>query len=118
LTDEKQKVPVKLKFNKMETNIENKVDFGVLQISSMNSVGKVFDECDIEIHGEDIEIGFNQRLLADALKAVKEEKVLLKLESATKAMVMLPYDKDTDIAKIDADSSKFLYLVLPVRLKD
>jgi len=58
----------------------------------------------------------------DALKAVREEKVLLKLESPMKTMVILPYEKkedDPDMALVmDTENSKFLYLVLPVRMRD
>jgi len=71
----------------------------------------------MEIYGDDLEIGFNQRYLHDALKAVKEEKALLKLESATKALIISPYDDKTKNTNIDINNSKFLYLVLPVRLR-
>jgi len=120
LTDDKQKTLVKLRFKKEEINIENNDNFGVLQITSATSLGKVSDECDIEIYGDDLEIGFNHRYLLDALKAVRDEKITLKLESPTKCLVILPYNGENDnkdIAQImDTENSKFLYLVLPVRM--
>ncbi|MCL1858060.1 MAG: DNA polymerase III subunit beta [Oscillospiraceae bacterium] len=120
LTDDKQKTLVRLKFKKEEVNIENNDNFGILQITSTTSLGKVSDECDIEIYDDDLEIGFNHRYLLDALKAVREEKILLKLESPTKSLVILPYNGENDnknINKImDTENSKFLYLVLPVRI--
>ena len=127
LTDDKNKTPIKLKFEKKEVNIENNETLGVLQITSTASMGRVFDECDIEIYGDELLIGFNQRYLLEAVKAIKEEKIVVKLESPTKSLVILPYDVDnkedksnnTDISKImDTENSKFLYLVLPVRLRD
>jgi len=130
LTDDKQKTPVKLKFNREEVNIENNENFGSLQITSTTTLGKVFDECDIEIYGDELMIGFNQRYILDALKAIREEKIMLKLESPTKSLVILPYDGDNkdkgnedsvsvDIGKtMDTENSKFLYLVLPVRMRD
>ena len=122
ITDDKQKTLIKLKFKKEEVNIENKENYGVLQITSTTQLGKAADECDIEIHDDDLEIGFNHRYLLDALKAVREEKVLLKLESPMKTMVILPYEKkedDPDMALVmDTENSKFLYLVLPVRMRD
>jgi len=129
LTDDKQKTLVKLRFKKEEINIENNDNFGMLQVTSTTALGKVSDECDIEIYGEDIEIGFNHRFLLEALKAAKEEKILLKLESPTKSSVILPYNvkneegqdnnKDIDISNfMDTENTKFLYLVLPVRLRD
>ena len=140
--EDKQKTSVRLNFKKEEINIENNENAGILQITSASSQGKLCDECDIEIYGEEIEIGFNHRYLLDALKSVREEKILLKLESPTKSLVILPYNKDdnkgdekedengdnkdisditdvTDIANtMDIENSKFLYLVLPVRLRD
>ena len=130
ISDDKQKTLVKLGFKKEEVNIENDENLGILQITSATSSGKLSDECDIEIYGEDLEIGFNHRYLLDALKAVREEKIILKLESPTKSLVILPYnnkeDKDGEAAKepvdlnktMDTDNAKFLYLVLPVRMRD
>lgn len=121
LTDDKTKSQVRLKFTKEEVNIENKDNFGILQISSVASLGRTFDECDIEIYGGDLDIGFNHRYLIDALKAAREEKIVLKLESPTKSLVILPYDSEnTDSSGfgMDLENSRFLYLVLPVRMKD
>ena len=129
LTDDKQKTPVKLKFNKEEVNIENKENLGNLEITSNTALGKTFEECDIEIYGDELTIGFNQRYILDALKAIREDKILLKLESPTKSLVILPYNGDNkdkegkeekiDVSKImDVENSKFLYLVLPVRMRD
>ena len=120
LTDDKQKTLVRLNFKKEEVNIENNDNFGILQITSVTSLGKVNDECDIEIYDGDLEIGFNHRYLLDALRAIREEKILLKLESPTKSLVILPYNSENDnkdINKVmDTENSKFLYLVLPVRI--
>jgi len=121
LTDDK-KTLVKLKFKKEEVNIENNDNFGVLQITSATTLGKVNDECDIEIYDNDLEIGFNHRYLLDALKAVREEKITLKLESPTKSLVILPYNSENDNKDIDkvmdTENAKFLYLILPVRLRE
>jgi DNA polymerase-3 subunit beta len=126
LAEDKQKSKIKLNFVKGEVNLENSGDFGVMQVTSATSFGRTSDECDIEIQGDDLEIGFNHRYLLDALKAAREEKIMLKLESATKSMIILPYNTEGDssgssadpVKGVDAESSKFLYLVLPVRLRD
>ena len=115
LSDDKQRTQVKLKFKKEETNIENKDNFGLLQIPSNSALGKSADECDIDIYGDDIEIAFNHRYLMDALKAAREGKILLRLESPTKSLLILPYDEN---GEANADDAKFLYLVLPVRMRD
>jgi len=116
LLDDKNRPLITLDFKKEEINIGNKDDAGILQITSSSSLGNVCDECDIDIYGEDLKIGFNKKYLAEALKPIKENKILLSLESATKSLVILPYDEKTGDKNIDIYSSKFLYLVLPVRL--
>jgi DNA polymerase-3 subunit beta len=122
LADDKQKTQVRLSFKKEEVNIENNENFGMLQVSSTSMMGRVFDECDIEIHGDELEMGFNHRYLLDALKASREEKIMLKLESPTKSLVILPYNGENKEAgtelEMDIENSKFLYLVLPLRLRD
>ena len=109
---------IKLDFKKEEVNIENRDEAGILQVTSTTSLGKVYDECDIDIYGDDMEIGFNKYYLSDALKAVKEEKVLLNLESSTKSLIISPYDDETKNINMDIHGSKFLYMVLPIRLKN
>jgi len=114
LADDK-KIRVKLSFLK-EVNIENRDEAGILLISSASSLGKMSAKCETEIYGDDITIAFNQRYLSDALRVIKDEKILIKLESSIRAIVILPYDGDRDMA--DADDAKFVYIVVPVRMLD
>ena len=120
LSDDKQRTEVRLNFRKEELNLENKEEAGVLQISSSGSLGKANDECDIEIYGDDLLIAFNHRYLHESLKAVREEKILIKLESTMKSLIILPYDEENGNNKdsMNIDGSKFLYLVLPIRMRD
>jgi len=118
LTDDKTKTMIKLNFNKEEININNRDEAGILRINAESSAGKAQDECDIDIYGDDILIGFNSRYLAEALRAVKEEQIQLKLESPTKSMLIMSYDKNKRVDDMDIGNCKFLYLVLPIRLKD
>jgi len=122
ITDDKQKTTVRLKFEKREINLENNENFGVLHISSTSAMGKSVDEFDIEIFGEELEIGFNHRYLLDALKAIREEKITLLLESPMKSLIILPYREKGEGADQAGDAEapdfKYLYLVLPVRMKD
>lgn len=118
LTDDNLKTPVKLSFIKQEANIENKENAGILKIDSESSIGKVNDEFDIEMEGENIVMGFNYRYIYEALKSVKEEKILINLETPKKSLAILPYDegKIKNINAANADNFKFIYLVQPVLL--
>lgn len=77
-----------------------------LKISCVTSLGRAYDECPIPKCPEKIEIGFNNRYLLDALRACPEDKVMLELKSSLSPCVIRP-----------VEGEKFLYLVLPVRLK-
>ncbi|MBQ3404297.1 MAG: DNA polymerase III subunit beta [Oscillospiraceae bacterium] len=80
---------------------------GVLSLSSVTALGKASDECGIDGDGGDLEIGFNNRYMLDALKAVPADKVKMQLNSPISPCVILPVD----------DSDNFLYMILPVRLR-
>jgi len=111
LTEDRQKTDIRLSFR----NTENKDEAGVVQITSASSIGKSYDEFDIAMSGDDLDIAFNKRYLSEALKAVKDENILINAESSVKSMMILPHDKDKENACVD--TCRFVYLVLPVRLK-
>ena len=77
-----------------------------LKLSCITAMGRSFDECSIPSCGERIEIGFNNRYLLDALRAVSDEEFMLCLKSGLSPCVLQPVEGD-----------RFLYMVLPVRLK-
>lgn len=80
---------------------------GLIKLSCITAVGKAYDEEECIIEGDSIEIGFNNRFLADALKAADCEEVILELNTNTSPMQIKPLNSD-----------EFLFLVLPVRLKN
>ena len=80
---------------------------GVLRLLTITPLGRASDECVIEGSAEELEIGFNNRYLLDALKAVPADKVSIKLMSGVSPCLIVPAD----------GSDNFLYMILPVRLK-
>ena len=78
-----------------------------LHISTKTAIGDAQDTCPIDGDGGNLEIGFNNKYLMDALKAVPADTVRLELTTGVAPCVILPTD----------DSGKFIYMVLPVRLK-
>ncbi len=77
-----------------------------IQISCSTTIGKANDQLDCEIDGEDVEMGFNNRYLLDALKAAGCDQVQLGISGALSPMTITPMQGDD-----------FLFLVLPIRLK-
>ena len=96
IISEKMKSPIKCVFGD-----------GIVNMFTASAVGKASDECGIEGDGEELEIGFNDRYLLEALKAAPAEEIKLELSSGVTPCVLSPAD----------DSGNFLYMILPVRLK-
>lgn len=99
LVDEKLKTPLKCRFIGDE-----------LQITCSTQMGKVNDYLPIKKDGDDLEIGFNNRFLLDALRACKDDELKVSLSSPFMSMVIEPVKP--------SDAGTYLYLVLPVKLKD
>ena len=83
---------------------------GVLMISSVSASGKVYDEIEASGIDGELEIGFNCRFLLDALRACGTEKVLCELNTPLSCMVIKP--------AVKVETEDFLYLVLPIRMKE
>ena len=78
-----------------------------IKISCATAVGKAEDYCPADGDGTDLEIGFNNRYLLDALKAAPAEEVSVLLNTGTSPCVISPTDGEKN----------FLYMILPVRLR-
>lgn len=94
ITD-KFRSPVKLKF-------EN----DLVAISCTTSLGNAYDEINAAAEGSDVEIGFNNRYILDALRHCGTAEVYLEINEPTSPMKIVPTEND-----------EFLFLVLPVRIK-
>ena len=96
LVDEKLRTPLRCRF-----------EDGNLNISCSTQYGSVNDNLKISKQGDDIEIGFNNRYVLDALRAAPTDELTLQLSSPTSPCVILPASGD----------GSFLYLILPVRIR-
>ena len=85
-----------------------RITFGEkVNVKCQTTLGKVSDEFDAVIEGEEIEIGFNNRYLLDALKYANREEVVIELSGPLSPAKVLP-----------PEGNDFLFLVLPVRFKN
>ncbi len=80
---------------------------GQIAISCSTPLGKSYDEVPCTIEGESVEMGFNNKYIMDALKAADCDKVRVELSGALSPIKILP-----------PQGEDFLFLVLPVRLKN
>lgn len=82
-------------------------DENKIKISCSTSLGRSYDELDCTLNGSTVEIGFNNKYLLDALKASTSDEVLLEISGPLSPIKVLP-----------PEGSDYLFLVLPVRLKN
>jgi len=80
---------------------------GCITMSAKTGNGEATDVCPVEGDGQDLEIGFNNRYLMDALRFAPADQVVMELNTGISPCVMTPVD----------GGDSFLYMVLPVRLK-
>ena len=97
IVSEKYKSPVRCTFSHNE-----------LLMRTQTTIGAAEDKCSLAGDGKELEIGFNVRYLADALKVVPSEEVTLELTNGLSPIVLTPVD----------DKHDFAYMVLPVRIKN
>ena len=97
IVSEKYKSPVRCVFGNQ-----------VLHLRTNTTIGAAEDQCAIAGDGKELEIGFNVRYLADALRAVPTEEVTLELTNGLSPIVLTPVDEKHD----------FAYMVLPVRIRN
>ena len=97
IVSEKYKSPVRCVFGDQ-----------VVQLRTNTTIGAAEDRCSLAGDGKELEIGFNVRYLADALRVVPSEEVVLELTNGLSPIVLSPAD----------DKYDFAYMVLPVRIKN
>lgn len=88
---------------------------GQMNVSCSTEFGKVDDVIGSEfIKGgeETLKIGFNHKILIDALRAIGEDKVKLTFNGPTNPIIFTPV-KDEE----KEDEERFLYVVMPVQLR-
>ena len=80
---------------------------GTIDCLCNTPIGKAQDKCFCKGSGNDLEIGFNDRYLTDALKAAPCNELLLCLNSPSSPCVISPAD----------ENESFRYMILPIKLR-
>ena len=96
IVSEKYKGPVRCTFSNQE-----------LLLKTNTTIGAAEDRCSIAGDGKELVIGFDVRYLADALRAIPSEEVILELTNGLSPIVLTPAEEKYD----------YSYMVLPVRIK-
>lgn len=97
IVSEKYKSPIRCTFSNQ-----------VLNMRTATTIGAAEDRCSIAGDGKELEIGFNVRYMADALRVIPSEEVTMELTNGLSPIVLTPVDEKQD----------FAYMILPVRIKN
>lgn len=97
VVSDKQKSPIRCIFREDQ-----------ILLSAKTAIGEAKDICRVSGDGDGLEIGFNNRYLMEALKYAPADEVCLELNTGISPCVVTPVEGE----------EKFLYMVLPVRLKN
>ena len=82
----------------------------VLSLSTISINGKVYDEIPIEKEGPDLMIGFSCKYLLKILRGTDDEYLKLSLTSSLMSMVIEGASEN--------EKSKFLYLAMPIKMRE
>ncbi len=96
IINEKTKTGIKAVFTEQNINV-----------MCETSLGKINEYINCDFIGEAVKIGFNHKYMLDALRACDCEDIKLHISGPTSPLKITPIDDDS-----------FLFLVLPIRLKD
>ena len=83
------------------------VDIGKVTISCTNQTGDAKEEIYVTTEGKNIEAGFNPKYFLDALKVIDDEEVYVHFGSSISPCIIRPVDE-----------GDYVYMILPIRLKD
>ena len=94
--EKEKKYPVKLS-----------VDIGKVTISCTNQTGDAKEEIFVSTEGKNIEAGFNPKYFLDSLKGIDEEEIFVELGSSISPCLIK-----------SVENNDYVYMILPIRLKD
>lgn len=96
ITSDDKRYPVKFSISDEEMIVSSTADIGLSK-----------EQIAIENNGMALQIGFNPRYFIDALKVISDEKIKISFTSSIGPCIITAVDHD-----------KYLYLILPVRIKN
>ena len=92
--------------DKLKSPVRCVIGEDTVKLFCTTTMGRATDQISAEISGDQLEIGFNNKYLLDALRAAETDEVRLQLGGPISPMLVLPKEGDA-----------FSFLVLPVRLR-
>lgn len=92
---------------KNKSAIRCEVSGGEMKISCKTGIGRINDVIPADISGETVTIGFNNKLLLEALRAAEGDKIRIRFNGAMKVIEILPLEGES-----------YIFLIMPIQLKN
>ena len=83
------------------------VDVGKVTISCTNQTGDAKEEMYVSTEGKNLEAGFNPKYFLDAFRAIDDEEVFIDFGTSISPCIIRPID-----------NGDYIYMILPIRMKD
>lgn len=83
------------------------IDIGKVTISCTNQTGDAKEEMYVSTEGQNLEAGFNPKYFLDALRGIDDEEIFVDFGTSISPCIIRPVE--------DGD---YIYMILPIRLKD
>lgn len=92
--------------DRLKSPVKCSFSAGQARLQCSTSIGKAVDEFSVALQGEDVEIGFNNKYMIDALRNSDTDEVSIEFSGPLSPIKIVPKEEEG-----------FLFLVLPVRLR-
>ena len=84
------------------------IDIGKVTISCTNQTGDAKEEMYVSTEGKNLEAGFNPKYFLDAFRAIDDPEVFIDFGTSISPCIIRPVDESGD----------YVYMVLPIRMKE
>lgn len=92
---------------KLQSPLRCKITNDGIKLSCATAIGKAQDFIEVSVVGQDVEIGFNNKYLLDALKNTGTDEIKVEIKGSLSPMKIIP-----------VNGEEFLFLVVPMRLQN
>ena len=83
------------------------IDIGKITISCTNQTGDAKEEMMVSTEGKNLEVGFNPKYFLDACRCIDDEEIFVDFGSNISPCIIRPIEE-----------SDYVYMILPIRLKE
>lgn len=107
LTDMVERASIIINYDDPKIPIILNIENSYLNVGCISKRGNFDENMEVDQHGDDLKIGIASKLLLDTLKSIDTEEIMLEFNTPQSPCLMKP-----------VEGEGFIYLVLPIRLKN